>query len=190
MPPSGVRRRAPKEHRLSERICIVCGHDHWRDHLDLLLQCERCGFVTARVDASLDARSLYEGDYFTGEEYLDYLADEAFFRKNFEKRLKRVRARCPGGRLLEIGAAYGFFLDCARPSFEGVGFEVNPAAVDHARGKLGLDVRSADFLSTDLASLGGPFDAAVMWDVIEHLERPDLLKTVRWESLVQNADCE
>ncbi|GMV95699.1 MAG: class I SAM-dependent methyltransferase [Phycisphaerae bacterium] len=159
---------------MSEAECLVCGRVGMEPHLDLLLRCRTCGFVTARLDGPLDARRLYEGDYFTGEEYLDYLADEAFFRRNFARRLGQIRRRRAGGRLLEIGAAYGFFLDLAKAHFEVIGFEVNPAAVRHAREVLGLDVRADDFLSVGVEDLGGPVDVTVMWDVIEHLERPDL----------------
>ena len=156
-----------------ESICLVCGQNAFEPHLEILLRCSGCGFVTARLDAPVDARRLYEGDYFTGEEYLDYAADEAFFKRNFRKRLAEIRTRRPSGRLLEIGSAYGFFLDLARAHFETVGFEVNPEAVRHARDVLGLDVRADDFLGVDPASIGGPFDVVVMWDVIEHLDRPD-----------------
>jgi 2-polyprenyl-3-methyl-5-hydroxy-6-metoxy-1,4-benzoquinol methylase len=153
--------------------CVVCGHEGFEPHLAILLRCPMCGFVTARLDAPVEARRLYEGDYFTGGEYLDYLADEAFFKRNFRPRLKAVRDRCSGGRLLEIGAAYGFFLDLARECFDTVGFEVNPEAVRHARERLGLDVRSDDFLAATAGSIGGPVDVTVMWDVIEHLDRPE-----------------
>lgn len=155
--------------------CLVCGETSFEPHLQILLRCPCCGFVTANLDAPLHARSLYEGDYFTGEEYLDYLADEAVFRKNFRRRLADVKRFCSGGRLLEIGSAYGLFLDEARSMFEEVvGFEVNADAARHACGELSLDVRTDDFLSATVEGLGGLFDAVVMWDVIEHLERPDL----------------
>lgn len=153
--------------------CLVCGHSAFEPHLDILLRCADCGFVTARLDAPVDARSLYEGDYFTGEEYLDYAADEAFFRRNFQRRLAGILRRRQGGRLLEIGAAYGFFLDLARAHFDVLGFEVNPAAVRHAREVLHLDVRANDFLQLAPGAIE-PVDVAVLWDVIEHLERPDL----------------
>jgi len=153
--------------------CLVCGHAGFEPHLDVLLRCPACGFVTARLDAPVEARRLYEGDYFTGGEYLDYLADEAFFKRNFRPRLNAVRERCSGGRLLEIGAAYGFFMDLARECFDTIGFEVNPEAVRHARERLGLDVRSSDFLTATADSIGGRVDVTVMWDVIEHLDRPE-----------------
>jgi SAM-dependent methyltransferase len=159
---------------MPQTACLVCDHEEATRHLEILQRCNGCGFVTARLDAPIDARRLYEGDYFTGEEYLDYRADEAFFRKNFRRRLEGILRRRSTGRLLEIGAAYGFFLDLARAHFDVLGFEVNPEAVRHAREGLHLDVRREDFLRTSPGELGGPIDVTVMWDVIEHLERPDL----------------
>ena len=53
-------------------------------------------------DANSALRQLYDGKYFKGEEYLDYQADEAFFRRNFRKRLAQVRKHRSTGRLLEI----------------------------------------------------------------------------------------
>ncbi len=153
--------------------CIVCGHNRWESHLDILLRCTGCGFVTAPPDARLNVHALYEGDYFKGEEYLDYLADELFFRRNFRKRLRHVLKWCPEGRLLEIGAAYGFFMDLARAHFSVTGYELNTEAADHAREAFGLEVRTSDFLKAAPRDVGGMLDATVMWDVIEHLDRPD-----------------
>jgi len=154
--------------------CLVCGGDRFQPYLDILLKCPACGFVTARLDEAADARKLYDGDYFTGREYLDYRADERLFKRTFRKRLRRLLRYRPGGRLLEIGSAYGFFLDLARHHFDVVGFEPNHEAARYARDHFGVDVRTDDFLQIDPTEFGEPFDIAVMWDVIEHLERPDL----------------
>jgi len=154
--------------------CLVCGHEGFDPHLDLLLKCRACGFVTARLAGGIDARRLYQGGYFTGQEYLDYRADEALFRRTFRKRLDRLLHRRSGGRLLEIGSAYGFFLDLAKAHFEVVGFEVNEEAARWGRESFGVDVRTDDFLRATVADVGGPVDVTVMWDVLEHLERPDL----------------
>ena len=155
------------------RPCLVCGADAWNPHLGDLLRCTRCGFVTADVSAPIDTSALYGEEYFRGAEYLDYAADEAFIKRTLRPRLDAVRRRVRGGRLLEIGAAYGFFLDLARAHFTVVGFEVSAAAAAHARERLGLDVRSEDVTAASPASIGGPVDATVMLDVIEHLEHPD-----------------
>ncbi|HSW45114.1 MAG TPA: class I SAM-dependent methyltransferase [Phycisphaerae bacterium] len=158
---------------MASTTCIVCGHNRWEPHLEILRRCVACGFVTAAPNARLDARRLYEGAYFKGEEYLDYLADEPFFRRNFRKRLRHVLKWCPEGRLLEIGSAYGFFLDMAREHYSVVGFEVNGEAARHARETFKLDVHTSDFLQAGMREVGGMLNATVMWDVIEHLERPD-----------------
>jgi SAM-dependent methyltransferase len=155
------------------RPCLVCGADAWAPHLGDLLRCTACAFVTADVASPIDPGALYGEEYFRGAEYLDYAADEAFIKRTLQPRLDAVLARQRGGRLLEIGSAYGFFLDLARAHFDVVGFEVSAAAAAHARQRLGLDVRSDDFTAATPASIGAPVDATVMLDVIEHLEHPD-----------------
>ncbi|HOQ86823.1 MAG TPA: class I SAM-dependent methyltransferase [Phycisphaerae bacterium] len=157
----------------SSMACLVCGTDAFQPHLEILLRCPSCGFVTARTDGAIDYRALYDGDYFKGAEYLDYAADEAFFKKNFRRRLAEVRRHTPSGRLLEIGAAYGFFLDLAREHFDVIGYEVNREGAAYARERFGIDVRTTDFLEASESDIGGAVDVTVMWDVIEHLERPD-----------------
>lgn len=153
--------------------CLVCGAAAWTPHLGDLLRCTACGFVTADLSAPIDPRALYGEGYFRGEEYLDYAADEAFIKRTLQPRLDALLRRVRGGRLLEVGAAYGFFLDLARAHFEVVGFEIGGAAAAHARDRLGLDVRNEDVTAADRATLDAPIDAAVMLDVIEHLEHPD-----------------
>jgi SAM-dependent methyltransferase len=154
--------------------CLVCGHAGLERHLDRLLRCPACTFVTSPESDAADAHRLYDDSYFSGGEYLDYRADETFFRESFRKRLPHVLRRRSSGRLLEVGAAYGFFLDLAREHFEVVGYEVNREAARHARENMGLDVRTDDFLASTVDGVNGPVDVTVMWDVIEHLARPDL----------------
>jgi len=166
---------------MAKIACLVCGRREFEPCLDILLKCPNCGFVTAADATPTDVRHLYEGDYFTGGEYRDYHADEAFFKRNFRRRLKQLRRRCAGGRLLEIGSAYGFFLDLARAYFEVIGFEVNAEAARHGRQAFGVDVRTEDFLGVGISEIGGPVDVTVMWDVLEHLQRPDLYLTHVWE---------
>ena len=157
-----------------EALCLVCGGPRLEPHLAILRRCPACGFVTAALDAAIDSRRLYGSGYFSGEEYLDYRSDEAFFKRCFRSRLAEVLARKPGGTLLEIGAAYGFFLDLAKEHFRVLGYEVNEEAARYAREKFGVDVRTEDFLACSADDMQGEVDATVMWDVIEHLERPDL----------------
>ncbi len=154
--------------------CLVCDRGRLDSYFEGLLKCPVCGFITARIERGAEVREIYEGDYFKGDEYLDYAADEVILKKNFRRRLDDILKRRQSGRLLEIGAAYGFFLDLAKAKFEVRGFEVNPEAARYGRDKFGVDIRTNEFLDAQPVDLGGRFDVTVMWDVIEHLERPDV----------------
>jgi 2-polyprenyl-3-methyl-5-hydroxy-6-metoxy-1,4-benzoquinol methylase len=80
------------------------------------------------------------------------------------------------GRLLDMGCGLGFFLKAMAPyaNWGAYGCEISPAAVRYAREKLGLQnvicgrLEDADFPQSS-------FDVITMWDVIDHILRPDLL---------------
>lgn len=140
-----------------------------------IVRCGDCSHVYADISLSDDElRRLYSDEYFKGEEYSDYAADQRIIEKNFELRLRVLRRFVDPQRhrkLLEIGCAYGFFLNRARNDFKQlVGYDITPEGVRHAREALQLDVREADFLTADLGD--EKFDVACMWDTIEHLRDP------------------
>ena len=157
--------------------CLVCGEALVPSRLPGLLRCPGCGFVTADLElGDEELARLYGPDYFHGEEYADYVAEEASLKDNFRARLRTLLALVPDAAektLFEIGCAYGFFLDEARGTFKAVaGIDISEAAVGHARSALRLDARQGDYLAH---ALPGPRDVFCMWDTIEHLRRPDLV---------------
>lgn len=157
--------------------CIVCGGKDWKPFLSGLIKCQECGFVWA--DLYLDDEelaALYKKDYFFGDEYSDYLADKKVLQKNVDLRLDVLRQFSDPGRhksLLEIGSAYGFFLEVAKGHFDAVkGIDISEDGVSHSRQKLNLDVIQADFLKEDFGNK--IFDIVCMWDTVEHLGAPHL----------------
>jgi ubiquinone/menaquinone biosynthesis C-methylase UbiE len=158
--------------------CIVCGEAGPAGALfPGILRCGSCGYVYA--DMSLtdeELFQLYNEQFFSGAEFINYSADERFFRKNFRLRFQELKRLIDPKRhqnLLEIGSAYGFFLDEARDEFASVqGIDITDAGVLHAREQLGLDVVQADFLSYDYGDR--KFDVVCLWDTIEHLRAPHL----------------
>ena len=72
--------------------------------------------------------------------------------------------------MLELGCAYGFFLQEAKPFFQVTGIELAEAAAAHARGT-GLDVLTGLADAPTLARLG-TMDVVVLLDVVEHLPDP------------------
>ncbi len=77
-----------------------------------ILQCGGCGL--GRTEAgSFDGRSYYTEDYFSGarpDGYADYRGSELILRREFARTVRFIRSFRGSGRLLEIGCAYGFFL--------------------------------------------------------------------------------
>jgi 2-polyprenyl-3-methyl-5-hydroxy-6-metoxy-1,4-benzoquinol methylase len=122
--------------------------------------------------------ALYRKNYFFGEEYSDYLRDKPILQKNFRARMHVLkRFMNPDGeprhrRLLEIGSAYGFFLEVAQPMFSSVlGIDITDDGCRYAADVLGMPVVHADFLYHDFGAQ--EFDVMTMWDTIEHLREPN-----------------
>jgi SAM-dependent methyltransferase len=154
------------------RACPCCGARDWRLQWRSFIVCRQCGVMTLsrRFDIG-ELRRLYGEGYFHGEEYVDYLADRPAQERTLGEHLKVVRRHvAPGGRLLEIGCAYGYFLSLARADYpDSVGIDVAAEAVAAARAA-GLDARVGDALEFPFQS---EFDGVCLWDTIEHLPHPD-----------------
>lgn len=161
----------------SPRNCPACrretGHRFlWSKNGCPVFRCIECGLGAATI-AAFDPKALYSGDFFNGRSgagYVDYAGSEAVLRAEFRATVASVRKIAPSGTLLEIGAAYGFFLLEAAPYYEVHGIEIAEGAATHARAR-GLDVHTGS-LDRKLFEKIGPVDVVVMLDVIEHLEDP------------------
>jgi SAM-dependent methyltransferase len=132
--------------------------------------CPSCGLLFRRdlpTQAELD--EIYGLEYFKGGAvgYLDYVADEDVHRSSARHRLDALERVVPRGRLLDVGAAAGFFVDEARArGWDASGIDVSEPMVDWGRRAL-----SAPLERATLATSGSPaasLDAVTMWDYIEH----------------------
>jgi SAM-dependent methyltransferase len=120
-----------------------------------------------------ELRSLYSKDYFFGEEYSNYVDDKVVLQKNFRLRLRALSPFLDPARhktLLEVGSAFGFFLELAGNRFDAFGIDISEHAVRDARDRLGVSCVSGDLLTHDLGDQR--FDVVCMWDTIEHLPHP------------------
>jgi SAM-dependent methyltransferase len=129
--------------------------------------------VTADVTLTgTDLQALYGPGYFSGDEYADYVGDKAVIQKNLRRWLRIIREYMHEGSLVEVGSAYGFFLELAQKHFQVLGYEVSEDVAQYANAVLGVPTRCKNFLADDTLTPGS-VDVVALWDVIEHLEAPD-----------------
>ena len=150
-----------------------------------VLRCVGCG--TGHIEPSdFNPEAYYTREYFEGghsDGYSDYGSSEAVLRREFETIVQRLaRYAAAGGNLLEIGCAYGYFLQVAQKRWQVYGLEISADAVSCCReaGLVSVRQGTADRLS--LAALP-PLDVIVMLDVIEHLPDPVMVIEACFEKL-------
>src|SRR5215467_12257505 len=167
--------------RMSEgaarQVCPACDHVTEQQFLYSLnscniLRCWACGLGHAET-RTFNPETYYTAEYFSGSKsdgYADYLAAEPVLRKEFSRTVAFIRQWCRGGRLLEIGCAYGFFLNEAKKYFDVSGIELAADAATYCQ-RSGLAVLQGMADETTLRR-DEKMDAIVMLDVIEHLPDP------------------
>lgn len=154
--------------------CQVCGsHEGYKPVLKQLDQCTACGFITYHDFDRTALKGIYTDEYFAGDEYPDYLGQQDALRRSMRHHLQQMwRYRPQRGSLLEVGCAYGLFLDEARPYFRSVtGIDICVTPTTYAKEQLGLKVTEGEFLTTGFPATS--FDVICLWDTIEHLSAPE-----------------
>jgi len=159
--------------------CAACGarerRAKLRTHGVEILECGDCGLAFWEPGVGHRAAAVYDADYFDSSEaghgYDDYAGLEEVLRRNFRRRVAAIPRPGPEARLVDIGAAYGYAVDESRRlGWRAVGLEISRAAAVRAARATGFRVAVA---SADRAPLpDAAFQAATLWDVLEHLPAP------------------
>lgn len=100
-----------------------------------------------------------------------YLAESSSRSINAHLSMNTLKRFVKSGKLLEVGASTGYFLNAARVDFEVAGLEPSAWACKIARERFKLDVYPESFDATTRFAPGS-LDAIAMIDVIEHLPDP------------------
>lgn len=158
-------------------FCQIC--DQIRDHDVVYVvdgcpvcRCETCGVGRVDVD-NFDPRAYYDDGYFLGRyahSYMDYQGAQETLSREFSRTLKFIRAAGPeDGKLLEVGCAYGFFLQQARQHYDVYGVEIVAEAAAYCQAS-GLPTVKHGVLTREDMERIGQIDVGVMLDVIEHID--------------------
>lgn len=161
--------------------CIVCGSSASTDFLARgrfsIRACTHCGlrFLWPQP-GPLELQALYDDSYFSSEDsegrgYSDYLEQPENHRRLFRDRLARLPRPSPGARLLDFGAAAGFFVEQAsQVGWNAEGIEINDRMARYGRDVLGCRISNSSLEQLRDAEVS--FDLVTMWEVIEHLAQP------------------
>lgn len=153
--------------------CDICNNSDWFTFGKMLIKCKHCELVRANeIYSDKKLASLYQHDYYFGNEYNNYIKDRPALEKNFKERIKYLKKKKylhKGSNVIEIGSAYGFFLNLMKRECKSIiGFDVTEEGVRYAKENFNVNAICGNFLDFK----GGGLDLVCMWDVIEHLSNP------------------
>jgi 2-polyprenyl-3-methyl-5-hydroxy-6-metoxy-1,4-benzoquinol methylase len=143
-------------------------------------RCRECGIIYL-LDFGGSRAVPYDESYFFSEysrQYgKTYLEDFPFIKSLAFPRLRHIRGLAPSAnpRLLDVGCAYGPFLQAARErGFRAQGLDVSREAAGYVRDRLGITCGLGDFSSPEgvreIEGAGEGFDVITLWYVIEHFQ--------------------
>ena len=165
-------------HPRGHNVCPCCGA-RWNPAIGRFpeksfFRCRTCRLIYLVLFG--EQRTEYGEGYFF-EEYRrqygrTYLEDFAHIKKLSRERLRHIRRLLrsnAGAGILDVGCAYGAFLDAAREDgYRVYGVDVSAEAVEYLTGTLGIPGACLRFEDYD----GPRFDAVTMWYVLEHFSDP------------------
>jgi SAM-dependent methyltransferase len=159
--------------------CVVCGSDDQRLYRNqdefTIVRCAGCGLRYMNPQPTeAELTDIYGEAYYVSVDsrergYDGYVTEAENWRRTFRDRLRDLPAT--PGKLLDVGAATGFFVEQANAvGWDAIGVEPSQWAAEYARNELGVDVRTGTLESMEFADAS--FDVVTLWEVIEHLPDP------------------
>ncbi|HEY8514153.1 MAG TPA: bifunctional glycosyltransferase/class I SAM-dependent methyltransferase [Candidatus Binatia bacterium] len=140
-----------------------------------MVECSACGlWYLNPMPTRAALAALYDDGYFASENacdggYADYAAMAEDHRDTFRRRLALVERHVGAGRLLDVGAGYGYLADAAQGRFaERWVVEISEAAARQVSSAHRVVVGSIE--SVDLPQRY--FDVVSLQDCLEHLPEP------------------
>lgn len=169
--------------------CFLCKNSKIKPSFKKLgykfTKCLKCGLYWIDFNFSYNQflNNFYQEGYFKGDKnfraYADYGDDKKIILKNMRHYLKKIHHFKKQGNLLDIGCAFGYFLEISQSNgFNAFGIDVSKYAVEIANqkalGKIKLGtVGQVNFKHNF-------FNVITMFDIVEHLKSPKRdLKIIR-----------
>lgn len=142
-----------------------------------IYRCPSCGLgmTDLKEDYGEFLNQFYTEGYYTGDPhygaYVHYRNDKPNTMRNMKKILKKIQMQKSNSTLLDVGCAYGFFIDLALANgFDAYGFDASSYAIREAKTLVGDRAKLGTVQSVTYGKRS--FDVISLLDVFEHLSDP------------------
>jgi 2-polyprenyl-3-methyl-5-hydroxy-6-metoxy-1,4-benzoquinol methylase len=171
-------------------INVECNTCHSKSHRQLfskdgynVVECNDCHLIFVNPRKK-DVLAIYDETYYKdGGYYQNYIKNGDNYVWAFRKRMNVIaKFLKPGASILDVGCAYGFFLEVAKEKgFDVAGVEANEYMCGNVKRRLNVPC----FLNTDLNHFPDSkrYDCITFFDSIEHLEHPREAIAAAWKML-------
>lgn len=143
-----------------------------------IYRCPSCSLRETELKKEYDvfikefySQGYYEGDP-TRSAYANYVRDKSLIVRNMHKFLSYLPTRVKPARLLDVGCAFGYFVELAlTKGYDAYGFDPSEFASREA-GKLVGPTRIKEGSIRSITYPKKSFDVITLFDVFEHLSDP------------------
>lgn len=140
-----------------------------RDENYRIYTCSNCGhgMAVGRQDDRYLTEIYSDGFHHSTQQDTSDLSAPIYV--NARQRVQRLTSMGLSGRLLDIGAGKGAFVEAAQAAFSAEGLELSEEAAAEARSR-GIPIQSGDFLAKEDDQ--NTFDVITLWDVLAGFRDP------------------
>ncbi len=151
-------------------------HSAYRSYNLPIYECKTCKLQTIFPKPEQNLEELYSENYYLGKAeytYKDERTTEKYDAYVWDARIKNIQKFQKSGNFLDVGCAFGGFLNRARLfGFKPYGIEISTYAFEYAK-KRGLEVVQGNFLEAVKHFPDRFFQVVTLIEVIEHLPEPN-----------------
>jgi 2-polyprenyl-3-methyl-5-hydroxy-6-metoxy-1,4-benzoquinol methylase len=162
----------PSPNRVVCPICGVSSAPVERVGNATYFGCPVCETLFQHPMPTIDAMRAYVNSEYTSGVYNDYVSAAKLKSMTFRSRVKVIQQRGAAGRLLDVGASCGFFVEEAlKAGFDAYGVELSAEAISKAPDVIRARLTLGD-VNTLASSVNEAFDIITAFDLIEHVFDP------------------
>lgn len=133
-------------------------------------RCQNCESIFQHPLPEVEKMNEYADKQYTDGLYKAYIEARDLKHMTFRKRIRKIKERAKGPRLLDVGCSCGYFLDVALENgFDAYGVEFSGVAIQAAAEQTRPRITQGDVNQLEMQE---PFDVITAFDLIEHVSDP------------------